>query len=103
MSIEDDVKSLFESEKYVKLDSSVSEFRYAHSVGENVQAGAKIFGICALNTGVFSAKLAKTLLKNAPVFAVSVAKAALNVDKKEGRLTDDQKQKCNDIIDRYKK
>lgn len=93
-------KSFYESEHYYSLKDAVNEISDINDTKENVVAGAKLLGKGLFNLGLFAGKLAAKAAEELPG---AVANQAQRVLDKNENLTDSQKSKLEEYVEKHKK
>jgi hypothetical protein len=106
MSNEDEKKdkeSVFKSKHYFDLNDAVqgvkTEFQ-AGDVGDKAKSSAKLLGKSVFNLGLFVGKVGIEVVKNLPQATARMADSHL---KSNTNLTDEQRSKLEDIVERGKK
>lgn len=100
MSNKKDEKSFYESDHYYSMKDAADEISNINSTQENVVAGAKLVGKGLFNLGLFASKLA---VKAAEELPGAVANQAQRILDKNENLSEQQKSKLEEIVQKGKK
>ena len=104
MSAEDEIndRSVFKSKHYFQLGEAVqdvkTEFQLG-SVSDKAKSSAKLLGKTAFNLGLFAGKIGIEVVKNLPQHTARLAENHLKNNKS---LTNEQRSKLEDIVEKGK-